>query len=119
MRSIITACLAAYATAFQLYESGANPFANTSSWYVNPSYKKELGESINTATDSKVKSYLQGMEEVPSAYWLDTKSKIKGDSTTTMEGILKDASSSGEKKLVTFIVYDLPNRDCHVSFALY
>lgn len=52
------------------------------------------------------------MEEVPSAYWLDKKSKIKGDSTDTMEGILKDASSTSEKKLVTFIVYDLPNRDC-------
>jgi cellulose 1,4-beta-cellobiosidase len=112
MRTIVTSCLAAYTAAFQLYESGSNPFVTTKSWYVNPSYKNELGKSIDSATDPSVKSYLQNMTDVPSAYWLDSKSKIKGTSTSTMEGILKDAAASSTKKLVTFIVYDLPNRDC-------
>lgn len=59
------------------------------------------------------------MSDEPSAYWIDKKNKIHGDSTDTMEGILSDAVSQGGKKLITFIVYDVPNRDCDVSFFLF
>lgn len=52
------------------------------------------------------------MSEVASAYWIDVKSKVTGDGTGSMEGILKDASAMDGRQLVTFIVYDLPNRDC-------
>lgn len=55
------------------------------------------------------------MKEVPSAYWIDVKAKVNGDGTDTMEGILKDAYNKGGKQLVTFIVYDVPNRDCHAK----
>ena len=52
----------------------------------------------------------------PSSYWIDRKSVISGTGTTkTMEGILADAASSGTRKLVVLMVYDLPNRDCKVS----
>ena len=58
------------------------------------------------------------MKEISSAYWLDKKSVLTGTSTTsTMEGILKDAASRSTKQLVTLMVYDLPNRDCHVSYS--
>lgn len=58
------------------------------------------------------------MMDAPSSYWIDRKSVITGtDTTKTMEGILADAASSGSKKLVVLMVYDLPNRDCHVSIG--
>jgi len=53
------------------------------------------------------------MKVVPSAYWLDVKTKITGQGTKSMEGILEDAASRPNPELVTFIIYDLPNRDCH------
>ena len=41
------------------------------------------------------------------------KAKIRGEDTNSMEGILKDAAAKNE--LVVFIIYDLPNRDCHAK----
>ena len=41
--------------------------------------------------------------------------KIFGSTTDSMEGILEDAASKPVPELVVFIVYDLPNRDCHAK----
>lgn len=90
-----------------------NPFFGHD-FYVNPSYQAELDTSIATATGT-VKSTLQEMRTVPSAYWIDVKAKIRGSNTTTVEGILNDASRKSPPHLVVFIVYDLPNRDCHAK----
>jgi len=54
------------------------------------------------------------MLTISSAYWIDVKSKLHGTSTSSVEGILTDAKNQGGK-LVVFIVYDLPNRDCHAK----
>lgn len=90
-----------------------NPFVGAP-FYVNPSYQKELDSSIKTANGT-VKTTLQAMRNVASAYWIDVKAKIRGDNTTTVEGILQDASKKSPAELVVFIVYDLPNRDCHAK----
>lgn len=90
-----------------------NPFLGHD-FYVNPAYQAELDSSIATATGT-VKDTLKQMRTVPSAYWIDVKGKIHGDNTTTIEGILKDAASKSPSPLVVFIVYDLPNRDCHAK----
>lgn len=87
-----------------------NPFEGHT-YYVNPSYQKELNSSIATAT-GKAKSVMQEMMGISSAYWIDVKAKITGDTTGSVEGILKDAASKSPPQLVVFIVYDLPNRDC-------
>ena len=98
--------------------SSDNPFAQVG--YVNPSYRAELETSIATSTGT-IKETLQDMREIPSAYWLDVKSKVKSSgfvadpNTTTAEGILADAASKLPAPLVTFIVYDLPNRDCRAK----
>lgn len=91
-----------------------NPFDGVP-FYVNPSYTTSLAASINTASDEIVKSTMQKMQRAASAYWLDKKAKIQGDDLKSMEGILKDAASKSPPELVTFIVYDLPNRDCHAK----
>jgi len=90
----------------------SNPFQDHV-FYVNPSFQAELTSSIQTATGD-VKLNLQKMMNTSSAYWIDTKDKIKGkNDTLTVEGILENASQLTPVPLVTLIVYDLPNRDCH------
>jgi len=90
-----------------------NPFEDKV-FYVNPSYQVSLTSSIQTAEGS-VKETLEAMMDLPSAYWLDKRDKIHGTSTNSMEGILEDAASKPVPELVVFIVYDLPNRDCHAK----
>lgn len=51
------------------------------------------------------------MRETGSAYWIDVKAKLHGTGNESLEGILTDAASKGD--MVTFLVYDLPNRDCN------
>jgi len=89
-----------------------NPFSGHS-YYVNPAYQEELTGSINTAT-GQVKANLQKMYTVPSAYWIDVMAKISGQNNS-VDAILQDASSQSPIPLVVFIVYDLPNRDCHAK----
>jgi cellulose 1,4-beta-cellobiosidase len=96
-----------------LTNAQGNPFEGKS-FYVNPSYQAELDTSIATATGS-VKATLQSMRNVASAYWIDVMAKITGSDTKSVQGILKDASSKSPVPLVVFIVYDLPNRDCHAK----
>jgi cellulose 1,4-beta-cellobiosidase len=90
--------------------NGSNPFAGRT-FYVNPSYQAELDSSIATATGA-VKRTLMAMRTVPSAYWIDRKAKVRGNSTETLEGILADAAAQPTPPMVVFILYDLPNRDC-------
>jgi len=93
-----------------------NPFNRTLNYYVNPTYQAELQSSIVSAS-GQVKATLQSMMHVSSAYWIDVKAKILGTDTTSVEGILTDAASKELKQLVTLIIYDLPNRDCHVNIS--
>jgi len=90
-----------------------NPF-QAGHFYVNPSYQAELDTSISTASGT-VKQTLQQMRSVASAYWIDVMAKISGSGTKTVQGILTDASKKSPVPTVVFIVYDLPNRDCHAK----
>jgi cellulose 1,4-beta-cellobiosidase len=103
-------CVVAYKPWWQV---GDNPFEGKD-LYVNPAFQKEVDGSLVNAT-GKAKKVLTEMRSVSSAYWLDTKAKITGSSTDTAEGILKDAASKSPAPIVTLIVYDLPNRDCHAK----
>jgi len=88
-----------------------NPFSGKK-FYINPANQKEYDASILLAKSKPIRQALEAMKDVPSAYWIDKKAKIRGNSTSTVEGILKDASSRSPAQLVVFIWYDLPNRDC-------
>jgi len=93
----------------------ANPFLGKT-LYVNPSYQEKIDKAIASA-DGTTKSNLEEMRKISSAYWIDTKAKLSGEGTDTLEGILKDASTKGD--MVTLVVYDLPNRDCHRAKSSY
>lgn len=83
---------------------------------MNPSYRELLQASI-AKSDGAVKQTLENMQNVPSAFWIDIKSKIwknpKHEDSHTVEGILEDAAGCQPPHLVVFMVYDLPNRDCY------
>lgn len=86
--------------------------------YINPSFIADLDVSIATAASGSERDNLKAMRGVASAYWLDVKTKVVPDNdttTSTAAGILKDAAGMRPVPLVTLIVYDLPNRDCHAK----
>ncbi|CAD7697686.1 unnamed protein product [Ostreobium quekettii] len=94
-----------------------NPFVGKP-MYINPTFSENIASSIATAAPGLEQDNLKVMAGVPSAYWLDTMAKVvpTDDATTlTAAGILKDASTQSPVPLVTLIVYDLPNRDCHAK----
>eukprot|EP00036_Acanthoecidae_sp_10tr_P014440 CAMPEP_0206287610 /NCGR_PEP_ID=MMETSP0106_2-20121207/1195_1 /ASSEMBLY_ACC=CAM_ASM_000206 /TAXON_ID=81532 /ORGANISM="Acanthoeca-like sp., Strain 10tr" /LENGTH=443 /DNA_ID=CAMNT_0053718149 /DNA_START=84 /DNA_END=1411 /DNA_ORIENTATION=- len=84
--------------------------------YINPSYVAELGKSIANSSGS-IKETLTQMQSFGSAYWLDVKTKVQPGNTSTdsAAGILADAMTKSPVPLVTFVVYDLPNRDCRAK----
>jgi len=90
--------------------SGGNPFIS-GNYYVNPAYQAELDKSISTATGTALTNMKQ-MRDIPSAYWIDKKAKLRGTTTDTLEGIMADASKKPTPPLTVFILYNLPNRDC-------
>ncbi|KAJ1462088.1 1, 4-beta cellobiohydrolase [Pelagophyceae sp. CCMP2097] len=92
-----------------------NLFAASKSFYVNPTYAVNLETSIATADSATIAATLEKMKSVASAYWIDVKSKIELESTSGLRGILLDASRQSPPPLCVFIVYDLPNRDCHAK----
>ena len=47
------------------------------------------------------------MRDIPSAYWIDKKSKLKGSTTDTLEGILADAAKKPTPPLTVFILCEL------------
>lgn len=94
-----------------------NPFASTGGWYVNPTLSANLESTIASGEASAATvDVLKRMKEIPSAYWIDHYSKIRGAfRLDTLEGILQDADSKPDPPLCVFIFYDLPNRDCNAK----
>mmetsp|Transcript_79183 Transcript_79183/g.223911 ORF Transcript_79183/g.223911 Transcript_79183/m.223911 type:complete len:500 (+) Transcript_79183:53-1552(+) len=93
--------------------TSSNPFAGKV-FYKNPANQMSYDGSIATSSGI-VKENLIRMRDVPSAYWIDSKAKIRGTGVRKLEGILADAASKQPTEMVTFIWYDLPNRDCHAK----
>lgn len=91
----------------------ANPFLGRN-LYVNPTYVSNIQSSITTTTDPATLANLKVAQSASSAYWLDNMAKVVPGSRAlnTAEGILFDAAKQNPAPLVTFIVYDVPLRDC-------
>jgi hypothetical protein len=103
--------------------SAANPFQTASQFYANPDLAvrwRELRASQSGSLDARLDARLERLATVPSAFWIDSKEKIRGTGRhDTLEGILMKAASAAAKgvapPLCTFVWYDLPNRDCHAQ----
>ena len=96
----------------------SNPL-HAAAYYVNPLWRSSIDEVLasgDVAPGSRLAEELELMRSIPSAYWIDRKAKIRVQPgrppTESLEGILRDAAQQRPPPLVTFILYDLPNRDC-------
>jgi cellulose 1,4-beta-cellobiosidase len=86
-----------------------NPFAGAN-LFANPGYAKQIDTSIAMSPNDKV--LFEKVKQVPTAIWIDTIANI-----ARIEPALKAAAeqqaSSGKPVVTVFVVYNLPNRDCH------
>lgn len=89
-----------------------NPFEPITELYVNPTLASHIDGTIPKIQNQKIIDNMNRMKDQPSAYWMDSKNKIHGSDTSTMEGIMDDIVQKNVYKAVSFIIYDLPNRDC-------
>jgi cellulose 1,4-beta-cellobiosidase len=85
-----------------------NPFLGTD-YYINPDFVAEVEGTIKAYP--QLETQLRKTQNISAAYWIDTISRI-GNITKVLEGAKAQQSKTGKKTLTTFIVYDLPNRDC-------
>jgi cellulose 1,4-beta-cellobiosidase len=87
-----------------------NPFAGAA-MYVNPDYVAAVEA---TAASPAERALLQKLAGFSTAIWLDTIGK-----TASLEQYLDDAEAEqarlGRPVVITFVVYDLPGRDCHAN----
>lgn len=68
----------------------------------------------------KERATIQRMKSAGSALWLDKmkRTEERPDDRGTLAGALKDAASQNPVPVVTFVVYNLPNRDCDAGASL-
>jgi cellulose 1,4-beta-cellobiosidase len=89
-------------------QTGSNPFQGVD-YYINPDFVAEIETSITKHPD--LKTILTRAENIAAAYWIDTIARI-GNVTRVLDGALAQQQRTGRKTLATFVVYDVPNRDC-------
>ncbi|MGZ7443104.1 glycoside hydrolase family 6 protein [Paenibacillus sp. TH7-28] len=96
-----------------------NPFLGAT-MYVNPDYAALIDTSIAQVSDNTLKAKMQTVKSYPTAVWLDRMAAIAGGEANggrkslveTMDEIL--AQKQGSTPIVaTFVIYNLPGRDCH------
>ncbi|GAA2354799.1 hypothetical protein Cme02nite_48100 [Catellatospora methionotrophica] len=94
-----------------------NPFAGATT-YVNPDYATLIDGSIAQTPDATLKAKMQTVKSYPTAVWLDRIAAIHGGAANAGRKSLADhlnlavAQKGTGPITATFVVYDLPGRDC-------
>lgn len=95
-----------------------NPFAGASS-YINPDYATSVDASIAKTSDTALKAKMETVKSYPTAVWLDRIAAIHGGEANAGRKSLADhldlalaQKKPGQPITATFVVYDLPGRDC-------
>lgn len=96
-----------------------NPFVGATG-YVNPDYAKKVDASIAKIKGVPLKAKMGVVKTLPTAVWLDRIAAIAGGSQNAgrlgLRGHL-DAALAQKKAntpiTASFVIYDLPGRDCH------
>ena len=90
---------------------GVNPFEGAH-LYLNPDYAKTVeGLAVAHPDDAAL---LKKMATFPTAIWLSWIADTK-DVGRYLDDALAQQKASGKPEVVTFVVYDLPNRDCNAA----
>jgi cellulose 1,4-beta-cellobiosidase len=88
-----------------------NPFAGAS-FYLNPDYARKVQSSMELApADAPLLAKMKGFS---TAVWLD---RIAAVSSVAghLDAALAQQNATGKPTVSVFVVYDLPNRDCHAK----
>ncbi|GHF49096.1 glycoside hydrolase family 6 protein [Streptomyces griseosporeus] len=95
-----------------------NPFAGATA-YVNPDYTALVAGSAAQTSDATLKAKMQKVGTYPTAVWLDRIAAISGGDANAGRKSLADhldlalaQKKPGTPITATFVVYDLPGRDC-------
>jgi cellulose 1,4-beta-cellobiosidase len=89
--------------------ASGNPFAGKD-WYANPYYSSEIYTLAMPSLPASLKPAASAVAKVGSFVWMDTRSKIPLLETYLAD--MKTKNAAGAKLMATFVVYDLPERDC-------
>nr|WP_261794191.1 glycoside hydrolase family 6 protein [Xanthomonas campestris] len=96
-----------------------NPFVGATG-YVNPDYAKKVDASIAKVKGVPLKAKMGVVKNTPTAVWLDRIDAIAGGSKNAGRLGLRahlDAALAQKKAntpiTASFVIYDLPGRDCH------
>ncbi|MES5824553.1 glycoside hydrolase family 6 protein [Streptomyces sp. RG80] len=95
-----------------------NPFAGAT-FYVNPDYAELVNTSIAQTSDATLKAKMEKVKSYPTAVWLDRIAAVHGGAANAGRKSLADhldlalaQKKPGQPITATFVVYDLPGRDC-------
>lgn len=86
-----------------------NPF-DGARMYVNPDYTRAVQMSADLASAS-LRPTLACVGRYPTAIWIDRIAKVP-EVTRHLDTALSEQSREGRPVVTTFVVYDLPGRDC-------
>ena len=88
-----------------------NPFADAP-LFVNPEYTKSV-QALITAHPGEAEM-LKKLSVIPTAIWLSWIADTK-DVPRYLDLALQQQKAGGKPVITTFVVYDLPNRDCNAA----
>ncbi|KAJ5562047.1 hypothetical protein N7535_003490 [Penicillium sp. DV-2018c] len=109
--SVSAAAIEKAARATVTTAASANPFSGYQ-LYANPYYASEVSASAMPSMTGTAKAAASSAANVPSFYWLDTADKVPTMSTFLEDIRAKNADGASPPIAGTFVVYDLPDRDC-------
>ncbi len=88
-----------------------NPFAGAE-MFVNPDYAAQIDTSIAKSPGDA--ALLQKVKQFPTAVWIDTIANISRVKPALSKA-LEQQNAKGKPVVTVFVVYNLPNRDCHAN----
>ncbi|MGV9453024.1 glycoside hydrolase family 6 protein [Streptomyces sp. NPDC003635] len=95
-----------------------NPFAGAT-FYLNPDYAEHVDTSIAQTSDAALKAKMEKVKSYPTAVWMDRIAAVHGGEANAGRKSLADhldlalaQKKPGQPITATFVVYDLPGRDC-------
>ncbi|MGQ5576387.1 glycoside hydrolase family 6 protein [Streptomyces sp. ECR3.8] len=95
-----------------------NPFVGATA-YLNPDYAELVDTSIARTADATLRDRMSAVKYRPTAVWLDRIAAVRGGEANSGRKGLRDhldlarsQKRPGQPITATFVIYDLPGRDC-------
>jgi cellulose 1,4-beta-cellobiosidase len=90
-------------------QASTNPFAGYQ-FYANPYYSSEVHNLAIPSLPASLRPAASAVANIGSFVWLDTRAKVPTMDTYLAD--IKKKNAAGSKLMGTFVVYNLPDRDC-------